>query len=684
MRAKVWATAGVATTALLWGLANQGGLRFQPAEAAEASAAALPAKADNFMLADANLQSHELYRMADAPAIVIVTQANGDPASLSANKAVKTLRDRYGSKGVEFLMLNSNLQDSRDEILAEAKRHGYDIPIMLDTEQLVGEQLGVTRAAEMFVIQPKTWKVAYRGPVEGEKPWGAEAIEAVLAGKPVQVASRVSPGRLISFPERAKMAQHTKISFAREVAPIIEAKCVSCHQPGGIGPFSLTSYQAVKGFSPMIREVIRTDRMPPWQADPHVGEFSNDKSLTKAEMKTLVHWIEAGAPRGEGKDPLAATPHQAEEWPLGKPDLVLDIPSYPIPASGIVDYQRPAVANPLTEGKWLKASTIKVSQRQAVHHILTGYMKEMPKDGVGRETRWGASLGGYAVGAESEVAPKDVGTYIPAGGAIGFQNHYTPFGKDVVAADKIALYFYKDGEKPKLVMRNGTITDGGITIPAGAARHREVAYTTFPKDALLYSAFPHAHYRGHASDVTLQYPDGKQKLLLSLPKYNFNWQRHYEFKEPIKVPAGSKLIVSYTYDNSKRNPANPDPSKEVIWGDQSFEEMLYTAIRYRWVDETSDDLSFGDKADEAMAAGRIMGMFDDNVNGRVEQAELRGPMAAPFKAAWARLDANKDGGVDAAEMAVASELMRRGRRDGQAAETAAMPSGSAARPSASR
>jgi hypothetical protein len=194
----------------------------------------------------------------------------------------------------------------------------------------------------------------------------------------------------------------------------------------------LTSYEKIKAFSPMIREVLRTQRMPPWRADPTVGHFLDDKSLSGDQIKTLVHWVEAGSPRGDGADPLAAKTYVASEWPLGKPDLILDVPAYNIPASGLVDYQRPWVANPLSEGKWLRASTIKVENRQAVHHILTGYMTEPPKAGEeANESKWGSSVGGYAVGAESEVQPTDTGTFLPPGGAIGFQNHYTPFGKAV-------------------------------------------------------------------------------------------------------------------------------------------------------------------------------------------------------------------------------------------------------------
>ncbi|CAN5238758.1 hypothetical protein BH11PSE2_BH11PSE2_03100 [soil metagenome] len=340
--------------------------------------------------------------------------------------------------------------------------------------------------------------------------------------------------------------------------------------------------------------------------------------------------------------------HVAPEWPLGKPDMVLDIPAYSIPASGIVDYQRPWVANPLTEGRWLRASTIKVDSRQGVHHVLTGYMTEAPTGKAAAESKWGSSMGKYAVGAESEINPTNIGVFMPAGGAIGFQNHYTPFGKEVVDKSQIAFYFYPKEKGPDLVMHNSVIANPNIEIPPGAERHKELAYMTFPKDALLYSAFAHAHYRGNSAQLDIIYPDGTRKILLAVPKYDFNWQRDYDFAEPVKVPAGSKLVVTYTYDNSKRNPANPDPKRTVPWGDQSFDEMLYTALRYRWVGETA-------KApvdyDIALNDGRNMGILDSNLNGKVEQAELKGPMGRQLKMAFPKLDANHDGVLDGAELA---------------------------------
>jgi hypothetical protein len=445
---------------------------------------------------------------------------------------------------------------------------------------------------------------------------------------------------------------------------------VACHQEGGIAPFAMTNYQMVKGFAPMIREVIRTDRMPPYHADPHVGKFSDDKRLTADQVKTVVHWIEQGAPRGDAPDPLAATRHVAQEWPLGKPDMVLNVPAYTIPASGVVDYQRPAMANPLTEGKWIRASTVKPGSRQGVHHLLTGWMAEMPANGRSSETKWQGSVGGYAVGSESSIMPADTGSYLPPGGAIGFQAHYTPFGKEETDKSQIALYFYD--KPPELIMHSVVVMDPTIVIPAGEGRHREVAYVEFPHDALLYSAFPHAHYRAYSSDLWIQYPDGKQKLLLSLPRYDFNWQRDYTFAEPVKVPAGSKLIAHYVYDNSKRNPSNPDPKIEVSWGEQSFQEMLFTQLRFRWADETAQHRV---KYDEEFGKTRLLGMMDDNLDGKLEKAELKGQIGAQLLKYFDVLDKNHDGALDRDELAAAQAMMGPSRRADTAPATGAAPAG---------
>ncbi|XOV89178.1 MAG: redoxin family protein [Pseudomonadota bacterium] len=624
-------------------------------------------KVDDFQLLDETGKAHRLYYYSDAPAIVIMTQGNGCPIVRNAMPFLREVRDQYADKGVRFFLLNSNIQDNRQSIAAESAEFGFDIPVLDDELQLIGESLKVTRTAEIFVIDNKSKRVVYHGPVddrltyerqraEAKHTYLADALDAVIAGKPVEVAQVSAPGCIVNFPDRTRKDEFARISYADEIVPILESKCVECHQPGGIGPWAMTSYEMILGFAPMIREVLRTDRMPPWHADPAIGTFLHDRSLEPQEITTLVRWIEAGAPRGVGPDPLNRERKPPEDWPLGTPDLVLELPAFDVPATGIVDYQRPAIPNPLTEGKWLRASTVKVGSRETVHHLLSGHMKEMPENGRSNETRWGPSVGGYAVGAESNIMREGIGSFIPAGGAIGFQMHYTPYGKAVTDRTKVGLYFYD--EPPELMIRNATIIDFTIEIPPETARHEEVAYLDFPRDALLYFAFPHAHYRGQSSTLAIRYPDGREQMVLSLPRYDFNWQRAYEFEEPIDIPAGSKLIARYEYDNTAQNAANPDPSLTITWGEQSHEEMLFTAVSYRWKDETSTDTR--EQYERMLDAGRMFGMMDDNIDDVLQKAELKGRAGQRLANNFERLDVNGDGGLSRQEYAAVFAARRQG------------------------
>ncbi|WP_409035270.1 redoxin domain-containing protein, partial [Phenylobacterium sp.] len=309
----------------------------------------------DFQLTDHTRLAHQLYYYGYAPAIVLMTRQNGSGVSMARSAELQKIAAGYQARGVLFFLLDSNLADTRDAAALAAAKEGLTLPILMDEQQLVGEQLGVKREGEVFVINPKTWAVAYRGPVSNS----VAALDAVLAGQPVARSQiEVTEGRAVSFPEQARAAAFARISYVREIAPILQEKCVSCHLTGGIGPFAMDSYEVVKGFSPMIRETIRTRRMPPYFADPHIGAFKNDQGLTPAETKTLVHWIEAGAPRGDGADPLLANAGRvAAEWPenLGKPDVVVDLPAFKVPASGLVEYQFMRVDNPFPANTWLKA-----------------------------------------------------------------------------------------------------------------------------------------------------------------------------------------------------------------------------------------------------------------------------------------------------------------------------------------
>jgi hypothetical protein len=611
---------------------------------------------DDFQLTDQTRTAQHLYYYGYAPGIVLMTRTGGAGAD-----AYEKLAAAYRDKGVLFFVLDSRLGDNREAVAAEAAKRGAQVPVLMDEQQLVGEGLQADREGEVFVINPKTWAVAYRGPLAGAQPYAAQAIDAVLAGQAApQSRVAMTDGKAIAFPARAHAAEFAKISYSKDVAPILEEKCVSCHIKGGIGPFAMTSYDVVKGFSPMIRETIRTKRMPPYYADPHIGVFKNDQGLTAEQTKTLVHWIEAGAPRGTGPDPLLAYANKtAPEWPeeLGKPDVVVDIPAFKVPASGLVEYQNPLVDNPFKQDTWLKAIAIRPGDRRVLHHVVSNHVPDPnhPTDIPG------GSVGSYTPGAEPQIIADGAGAPVPAGGKLHFQMHYTTMGAETT--DKTQVGFYTLKAPPQYIKRSVVIGDFALFIPAGAQAHKEVAYLTFPADAYLYTLYPHAHYRGAHVELKARTPDGKESMLISLPKYDFNWQRDYDPVTPIHIKAGTKLIATWVYDNSAHNPANPDPKRNVTWGEQTPDEMMYFRLNYRWADETVGHLR-NDLQAKLMESG-LVGGLDANVDGVIEPSELRGPSTAAIRAKFAELDKNHDGVLDAAEMktAMPSRRMARARAE---------------------
>jgi len=625
---------------------------------------ALPAQArvDNFVLNDQLGKSHELYYLSSKKAVVIMIQGNGCPITRQAWQALKEIRANYAAKGIEFLMLNSNLQDDRESIAAEAREFGYDIPVLVDETQLIGEALEVTRTAEVLVIETKDWNLVYRGPIDdrltyerqsatAKNRYLSDALDSVLAGTKITTAKRDAPGCIVNIPHRDNKLPVA--SYSKTIAPLLEKNCVECHRTGGIAPWAMNEYKKIQGFAPMMREVLRTARMPPWHADPHVGSFAGDRNISAADKATLVHWIEAGAPRGDGPDPLTSVKPATSEWPLGEPDLIVTLPAFQVPATGVVDYQHPVVANPLDHAVWVRAVTVMPGDRTVVHHVLAGY--SMPAPGARRvipeADLFDNYLTGYAPGMEAYQFPADTAVKLEPGGRFILQMHYTPTGKATSDVTRIGLYFYK--EPPKYVLRHTVALNPSLRIPPGVAEHEETAYLPFHKDAILYSLFPHAHFRGSSAKFELQYPDGRRQLLLSVPKYDFNWQREYVLKDPVTVPAGAKIIYTGVYDNSPQHKGNPDPTRTVPWGLQSWDEMLYGAVRFRWVDETVE------KPTHDTQLSRIQQLFgyadrdrDDRITAQELPREMRG-----LERAMGMLDTNRDGGLSIDELMARRALL---------------------------
>ncbi|HEY8539246.1 MAG TPA: hypothetical protein VIL28_10290 [Steroidobacteraceae bacterium] len=537
---------------------------------------------DNFRLIDHQGNAQELYYRSDMKAVVLLTHMNGCDAVKSAAATLASLKSKYPQ--VEFLMLNSNLDNTREAIVADAKRLALDAPIMIDDTQLIGESLDVKANGEAFVIASQSgFKLAYRGAASGV----ADALDAVIAGKPVTNAVTAANGCAVSFPELAKREAHAKISYEKTIVPILEDKCVACHREGGIGPWAMTSYEMVKGFAPMIREVVRTKRMPPWHVDPHYGQWANDRGLTVDEAKTLVHWIEAGAPRGTGEDPLKAQKKDWPQWPLGEPDLIVETPPFTVPATGVIPYQNITIKNPLKEDKWIRAIDYLPGERAVLHHVIAS---------AGTERFGGTALSNYVPGAEPLVLPEGTGILLKAGSTFHFQLHYTSAGKELTDSTKFGLYFMD--KEPEYHFRSMVFINPRLKIPAGVKHHVEQAVNTFREDAVIYSLHPHAHFRGKSASFVAKYPDGREEVLINIPMYDFNWQGTYFLSEPKTVPAGTQIIYTQTFDNSAQNKANPDPTITVTWGEQTWEEMVFGVVRWRKVNEDGKEDRFGPSQQE--------------------------------------------------------------------------------------
>jgi hypothetical protein len=550
-------------------------------------------RVENFRLLDHTGASHELYYLSDAKAVVLMSYGNGCGIVQKSLPGLRKIRDEYRAKGVEFLLIDSKLQDDRDAVARESNEFGNDLPVLIDETQLIGEALGIERTADFLVIDPKTWRLVYRGPMDDRLSYGTQkpqakaqyltdALDATLAGKPVAVAKAEALGCLVNLPERDNRAAHAKISYSDRIAPLLVDKCVACHREGGVAPWAMTGYDIVRGFAPMIREVVRTKRMPPWHADPHYGSFVGDRSMTNADTMDLVHWIEAGAPRGTGADPLPSLDKSWSEWTLGKPDLIVEVPAHDVPASGVINYLYPRAANPLGRDVWIRAIEILPGNRSVVHHVLAGLDDRGDSKRHALRGQMG-ELGGYAPGKNAVPYPANTGILLRKEADFLFQIHYTPNGKAVTDVTRLGLYFHD--KPPQHALEMSVIYDTSLVIPANTKSYSQTLDKVFDRDVMLYSLLPHSHLRGRAAKFTARYPDGREEILLSVPKYDFNWQPLYALNPPKLMPAGTRVVMDMTWDNSSQNPANPDPTKEVRWGDQTFEEMNVGWFRYRAADD---------------------------------------------------------------------------------------------------
>ncbi len=423
-------------------------------------------------------------------------------------------------------------------------------------------------------------------------------------------------------------AGETVPTFSKDVAPILFSNCTTCHRPGEIAPMSLLTFKEARPWARSIATQVKTGAMPPWHADPAVGEFANARRLTDAQKSTIARWADAGAPEGDPKD-LPPAPRYIEGWSLGEPDVILSMQEdYPIPATGTVPYRYFEIPANFAEDRWITSWEMRPGNRAVVHHVIVSVRPPAPTEAMqaaakaqaanpttprprpvielaegmeipegqtgGRATEsqrrppdpndrprprgTGGSIGGYVPGNATRVFPAGTAMRLPAGSSLVFQMHYTPIGEATTDRTRLGLTFAK--EPPKITLASAFLVNGSLHIPAGAAHHQVDADATINRDILLWSLVPHTHMRGKQWTYEAIFPDGRRETILSVPNYDFEWQHEYVFREPLKLPKDTKIHATAWYDNSTANKSNPDPKAEVWWGDQTWEEMMFTGLTY--------------------------------------------------------------------------------------------------------
>jgi hypothetical protein len=405
-------------------------------------------------------------------------------------------------------------------------------------------------------------------------------------------------------------------TYSKDVAPILYKNCASCHRPGEMGPMPLLTFQQVRPYAAAVNRRVQDGSMPPWHAEAAVGTFHNERRLTEAEKDTIARWLAGGSPQGDPNE-LPPAPSFAEGWVIGQPDVVLTMQKeFEVPASGTVEYQNFAIPTNFTEDKWVQAMEMRPGAPSVVHHILV-FAREsgvqprrdpfrpvnLPNGGnfgvtlperppqqqqpppqaasqnqSARTPVRQTLIASLAPGTSTMVFQPGTALKIGAGTTVVFQVHYTANGAATKDQSKMGLIFAK--EPPKQEIMSSQFLNPQLILPPGAGNQRVDSEIEFTADSHIWALIPHTHLRGKSWEYQLKYPDGRSEVVLSVPKYDFNWQTYYHFTRPLAAPKGARLQAIAHYDNSAANRANPDPKAEVHWGEQTWEEMQYTGITY--------------------------------------------------------------------------------------------------------
>lgn len=541
--------------------------------------------ADNFRLTDHQGRSQELFYNSHLDAVVLIFIDPSCDNTLAVT--LSNLENTFGAQPVAFWIIDP-VSDERSDLVANAIAWQLDMPILHDSAQLVSRAYNVQRGTEAVAIDTTTRRVFYRGAIdraaEGNSPaesYLEDALTAFLVGQSATYTRTPATDCVIP------LAPVVPVSYEQTIAPMLIQNCVRCHSPGNIAPFTMSDYQTIVDWAPSIHHAVLTGEMPPWFADPEYGTFENDWSLPEESARALIDWIDQGAPRGSGADPLADffanTPPPTDfpaDWPseLGEPDLVISIPNQNIPANGEIDYRYLEVQPDIPAATYLRAAILKPGNREVVHHglVFLGTTFETFIQGAGLN----GYFAGYVPGVRATAFPPDTGKLIPANPTLTIQMHYQANGTPQRDQTQLGLYFH--ATPPTMEYRTTAASTTSISIPAGEREYTREATVVLSssEETVLYELSPHMHYRGARMEYDAIYPGGATEKLLSVPNYIFDWQLLYRLAEPKVLPAGTIIRARGAFDNSSQNLYNPNPAATVGFGEQSDDEMFIGYINF--------------------------------------------------------------------------------------------------------
>jgi len=542
-----------------------------------------------FSLPDVSGKLISLADFCDKQAVVVVFVGTECPVNNAYLQRLAELASEYESKGVQFLAINANTQDTAERVAEHAQEHHVTFPVLKDQSNQIADQFTAERTPEAFVLDVEQ-RVRYRGRIDDQYGVGyrrpmparrdlALALDELLAGQPIsQPTTPVSSCRIS---RRVEPEPAATITYAKHVAPLLQRHCQDCHRLSQIGPMELLTYHDAKAWSATIREAVDERRMPPWHADPRHGQFANARGLSEDERNTLLTWIDQGCAEGDQAD-LPPPRELAEGWRIGKPDVVLSMPmEYTVPATTPKDgipYQNFDVPTNFAEDVWIQAAEARPGSRPTVHHIVV-FIQRPVEPGAERKDRFEDSvLAIYTPGDMPTVFPPGIAKKVPKGSTLIFQMHYTPNGVEQTDRSSVGLVFAN--QPPAHEARTQMVLEKDFEIPPGASNHEVSASLTLEQGVRLVSLFPHMHLRGKSFELRAVLPDGLERTLLSVPRYDFNWQTNYRLAAPLELPAGSRILCTAHFDNSRGNLNNPDSAVPVRWGEQTWEEMMVCIFDY--------------------------------------------------------------------------------------------------------